>query len=187
MATNFDNLKTKVAMTALGGVLGQGLPPRGFEQSSTAVGISATSQWSPSVGVIGSETRIAHEALSGVRTLNSGCYLTAIVEGANHVFASTREKFEALAQSWEDYNLGRSVIDYHDFAMQQIIGMGADVVPFLIERLAAGQSDWVYALKSITGQEADTPDMLGDEDRVVSAWIEWGRRDGDKRRQARSY
>jgi hypothetical protein len=129
----------------------------------------------------GPDERAINDAAASARAIIGGCYLTAIVDGNSRLFPNPQAKFEALAESWKDYNLGKSVVEYHDFAMQQIIGMGATAVPFLIERLSAGEPEWIYALKSIAGQEADTPEMLGDEDRVVRAWLEWGSRDGAKR------
>jgi hypothetical protein len=107
------------------------------------------------------------------------CFLTAMVDGVDQTFVTSKQKFEALAASWMDYNLGRSVIDYHDFAFEQIIGMGAPVVPYLLERVAAGESEWIYALKCIAGQEAETPDMVGNDEQVIQAWIEWGRLNGN--------
>jgi hypothetical protein len=103
------------------------------------------------------------------------CYLTATIDGEVKPFEDSRQKFEELSRSWNDWNLGKSVIDYHDFAFEQIVGMGADAVPFLLKKLAAGESEWIYALKCITGQQADTEEMVGDEDRVVDAWIRWGK------------
>lgn len=118
---------------------------------------------------------------------HASCYLTAIIGDKHLSFSTAREKFDALAESWDDYNLGRSVLDYHDFAMQQIIGMGRDAVPFLLERVEAGASEWIYALKSITGREEDSPDIAGDEESVVAAWVEWGKRDAEVSRQARQH
>jgi hypothetical protein len=116
----------------------------------------------------------------------SECYLTAIVEGENILFSSAEEKFAALAESWQDYNLGRSVLDYHDFAMLQIIGMGSEAVQFLLKRVAEGESEWIYALKSIAGLEAETPEMIGDEQAVVEAWLGWGEENGKYQRQTPS-
>jgi hypothetical protein len=103
------------------------------------------------------------------------CYLTAIVDGQPKRFKTSRQKFEHLAISWQEYNSGQSVIDYSDFAFEQIVGMGVAVVPLLLERVASGESEWIYALKCISGVQAETTEMQGDEDQVVQAWIQWGR------------
>jgi hypothetical protein len=109
---------------------------------------------------------------------STNCSLAAIVGGKPASFPDASAKFDALADSWDDVNLGRSVIDYHDTALLQIIGMGTDAIPFLLQRVANGHSEWIYALKCITGQDAESPDMHGDEDRVIDAWISWGKRNG---------
>jgi hypothetical protein len=115
-------------------------------------------------------------SLPGSDIPRTRCYLTATVDGVVIPFETSRQKFEALSKSWNEYNFGRSIIDYHDLAFEQIVGMGAEVVPYLLERVAAGESEWIYALKCIVGKDQESPDMIGDEERVVGAWIEWGKK-----------
>lgn len=100
----------------------------------------------------------------------------ALIEGQTVAFANVGEKFNALAEAWENYNAGRSILDYHQISYMQIIGMGLTVVPLLMKSMQSGQSKWVYALKCITGEQADTSEMLGDRLRVVDAWLKWGKR-----------
>jgi hypothetical protein len=114
--------------------------------------------------------------LSGPQIPGAQCYLNATVDGIVASFETSRQKFDALSKSWNEYNFGRSIIDYHDFAFEQIVGMGAAAVPFLLERVAAGESDWIYALKCIAGKDEESTDMIGDEERVVAAWLEWGKK-----------
>lgn len=98
----------------------------------------------------------------------------AIINGVNFSFGSAREKFEKLAQAWDDNNLGLSQSNYQDPAHLQIIGMGEAAVPLLLDRVRRGERRWVYALRFITGEQPDTPEMRGDAPRVMQAWIDWG-------------
>ncbi|MGD0388713.1 MAG: hypothetical protein ABSC42_07135 [Tepidisphaeraceae bacterium] len=100
----------------------------------------------------------------------------AFVGGRKRKFGSLSAKFHALVNDWEDAHLGRSTTDYNHVAYAQIIGIGPQAVPLLLKKLEDGDGDWIYALKCITGEEADTPDMHGNADKVISAWLKWGRR-----------
>jgi hypothetical protein len=102
----------------------------------------------------------------------------ALIDGVSRRFSSADEKFAALAEDWENHNFGRPVIDFNHIAHFQIIGMGQLAVQLLIERVARGEGKWIYALKCITGEEAETPEMHGNGKKVTQAWAEWGRRNG---------
>jgi hypothetical protein len=124
----------------------------------------------PSIG-----SRTGSPASGGTGILRAPCYLTATINGKEVPFDDSRQKFEELSKSWQEYNFGSSIIEYHDAAFEQIIGMGAEVVPYLLERLKDGEVEWVYALQRITGHHIENPDMIGDAEKVAEAWIEWGR------------
>jgi hypothetical protein len=91
---------------------------------------------------------------------------------------SEETKFHALATAWRWHNRGKSVLDYDDFSYLQIIGMGPPVVPYLLKAVEDGEGFWYFALKCITGREAETPDMHGDPEAIRQAWIEWGKKYG---------
>lgn len=88
-------------------------------------------------------------------------------------FTTVEEKFQALADAWEDEHPGSSIMRFDSFAYHQIIGMGMDVVPLLIDRLRDGEGHWVYALTCIAGTNEHTDEMVGDADRVIQAWVGW--------------
>ena len=104
----------------------------------------------------------------------------AIVGGRSRTFGSAEAKFEALAEEWEESTAALSRLDVNHTAYHQVIGMGPPVVPMLLDRLRGGDTDWIYALKCITGHEAETPDMVGDHDRVIAAWLDWGATRGSR-------
>jgi hypothetical protein len=50
-----------------------------------------------------------------------------------------------------------------------IIGMGAAVVPFLLQRVAAGERDWLLALREITDEDPAADARSHDE--AYQAWL----------------
>jgi hypothetical protein len=97
----------------------------------------------------------------------------ALINGESSDYGGVEAKFYALANEWREYNLGRSTTEYCHAAYMQIIGMGKEIVPFLIEQVKAGDGDWLVALKYITGAKVTTPDMRGDFARIREAWLGW--------------
>lgn len=90
------------------------------------------------------------------------------------------ERFRALAAVWEEETGHLSAVTQiatHP-AYQQIIGMGPAVVPLLLEDLARTSSHWFWALTAITGEQPVPPENRGDVDRMIAAWLHWGRTQG---------
>jgi hypothetical protein len=102
----------------------------------------------------------------------------ALIGGKTVEFATILDKFNALADAWDNFNSDRSVVDYDDLSHLQLMSMGPSIIPLLMERLRKGSGRWIYALKCISGEEAETADMRGDADRVIEAWVQWGKRNG---------
>ncbi len=98
----------------------------------------------------------------------------AVIGGQPMTFDTAEAKFVALADEWDEANAGRSRVAFTSGTYHQVIGMGYAAVPMLLGRLSDGDADWIYALKCITGEQAETPDMDGDHDRIVGAWLSWG-------------
>jgi hypothetical protein len=98
----------------------------------------------------------------------------AIINGRSLTFDDARSKFLALAEAWDEDNLGMSTSNYQHSAHLQIIGMGTIVIPMLLERLRGGERRWVYALRYVTGEQPDAPEMRGDPEKVMRAWLDWG-------------
>lgn len=89
-----------------------------------------------------------------------------------------RQRFEALASQWEaetEFMSRQSQTVMHP-AYQQVIGMGPDAVPLLLERLRDNPDNWFWALTAITGEDPgkDSSTLLEARD----AWLEWGREHG---------
>lgn len=88
-----------------------------------------------------------------------------------------REQFEALAADWKERS--KYLSNVRQMAMlepyQRIIGLGRPAVPLILEDLRREPNFWFWALEAITGEDPVPPDTNGVVDRMVDAWLEWGR------------
>ena len=94
---------------------------------------------------------------------------------------TTKEEFNRLADEWEN-NRPRGV-GLADMAMhptyQQIIGIGSQAIPWLLERLEKKPLHWFWALNAITRLDDVIPeDCLGNVAKMAEAWLSWGERQG---------
>ena len=92
----------------------------------------------------------------------------------------TKALFNRLASKWKDdteYISSSSVIVNHS-AYQQIIRLGQEVVPLILEDLAKTPDHWFVALRIITGQNPAKSTEAGDVEAIAQAWLKWGRSQG---------
>jgi hypothetical protein len=61
---------------------------------------------------------------------------------------------------------------------QQIIGMGKDVLPYILEELQREPDHWFWALEAITQENPVAPEAAGRVRQMAEAWIEWGKQRG---------
>ena len=88
-------------------------------------------------------------------------------------------EFHRLAAEWKDETAHLSspeMIAAHR-AYQEIIGMGKDAIPFILQDLQKSPSQWFWALRAIAGDSPIRPEDRGDVDAMTDAWLDWGRRD----------
>jgi hypothetical protein len=89
-----------------------------------------------------------------------------------------RDEFHKLAEEWKEasaFESSTTRIVMHR-AYQRIIGLGSDVVPWILDDLATEPWPWFWALSAITGD-----DPAEGEDTVEGAaarWLAWGREHG---------
>jgi hypothetical protein len=105
--------------------------------------------------------------------------IQAQINGKLVLFATYREKFYELAT--ECYNMrqaGSSTALFQNDAYGQIVGMGWEAVPFLLDEIAHHRGHWFTALTWITGFDPVTSDMQGNIRRIRQAWTEWGSANG---------
>jgi len=89
-------------------------------------------------------------------------------------------QFNHLANTWkaETGMLSRLDQKYMHPAYQQIIGMGKAAIPFILRDLRATRGHWFWALRAIARENPVPQESAGDIDKVIEAWLEWGRKRG---------
>jgi len=93
---------------------------------------------------------------------------------------STSEEFHRLAAAWRENRGPTSSLT--EMAMrpeyQQIIGMGRDAVPLLLQELRKTPDHWFWALVAITGEDPVPPEHKGKLSEMTKAWLQWGKDQG---------
>jgi len=105
--------------------------------------------------------------------------LSTLIRARNPDF-SLQQRFIRLAEMWkkETGHLSRMTRKCAHPAYQQIIGMGKDVVQFILQDLKATHSDWFWALTAITGENPIPNGDAGNVQQMTEAWLQWGRTQG---------
>lgn len=91
-----------------------------------------------------------------------------------------KDKFYSLAEKWK-YERGATSsvtkMSMHP-AYQQIIGMGAAVVPLILEELEREPDHWFWALNAILGVDPVPKERRGKIKEMAKAWVQWGYESG---------
>lgn len=61
---------------------------------------------------------------------------------------------------------------------KSIVRLGKSVVPLLLSDLKKNKRYWFWALYDIAGENPVKPEHIGDVDRMVDDWLDWGVRRG---------
>ena len=90
--------------------------------------------------------------------------------------------FNALAEKWigdTAMHSNPAIIARHP-AYSQIVGMGKQSVPFILNELSQKRNrpHWFQALQDITGMTPAPEESWGKVNEVAVAWLEWGREQG---------
>jgi len=93
---------------------------------------------------------------------------------------SIEQKFQRLAAVWraETGHLSSTTKMVNHAAYQEIIGMGAAVVPSLLRDLQKEPEHWFAALRAITGAQPVPPGERGRIDKMAEAWLRWAKEHG---------
>ena len=86
-------------------------------------------------------------------------------------------EFERLAAEWKQETAhlsSMSMIAEHG-AYREIIRMGKEAIPLILQDLEESRAQWVSALRSITGESPVAPEDRGDVEAMTAAWLDWGR------------
>ncbi len=95
---------------------------------------------------------------------------------------SLRERFRTLSIRWKaEREPSSSVAQMAKHpAYKEIIRMGADAVPFIIEELEKEPDHWFAALNLLTGADPVPPKKRGKIKDMARAWIDWAYEQGHK-------
>lgn len=98
--------------------------------------------------------------------------------GADSALIASR--FETLKDKWAKETANTSSVSeiILNDSYQQIIGMGPDVLPEILQSLEAELAFWFPALKSISGEDPVPVEAAGDLEAMRDAWLKWGRAHG---------
>jgi len=93
---------------------------------------------------------------------------------------STRKRFQELADRWLEESAHLSSINKMAMlsSYQQIIGLGPDAAPLILEHLRQEPSHWFWALQAITGVNPVSPEHAGRVRDMAEDWIRWGQEHG---------
>ncbi len=101
-------------------------------------------------------------------------------EGYKRESSQIEGEFNILAEQWYRETLhssGYVEVILHP-AYQRIIGLGKDVVPFILRELQDEPLEWFWALRALTGEDPTTAEMTGKRDEMAKAWLDWGKEQG---------
>jgi len=91
-----------------------------------------------------------------------------------------RQRFDQLAAEWKERS--RFMSNAAQMAMlrpyQQIIGMGREALPLILEELQRQPMQWFWALEAITAENPVSPEAAGNVRLMAQAWIDWGKKHG---------
>jgi|SRR3569833_1549124 len=87
-----------------------------------------------------------------------------------------RTTFLRLEKTWKrETQYSSSPTDkYLHPSYARIIGLGAPVLPFILNSMKKQRADWFYALRAITGEDPVSPSMAGNLPKMTQAWLDWG-------------
>jgi hypothetical protein len=97
---------------------------------------------------------------------------------ASESSAALEQRFRELSENWEREtgslsSLSKRVMNRN---YQAIVGMGEQVVPILLRDLRDNRRDWFWALSAITRENPIDRADAGRVDRMIAAWIDWGKK-----------
>lgn len=95
--------------------------------------------------------------------------------------APDREQlFRTLAARWKrergPYSSSAQLAEHP--AYQQIIGMGPEVIPWLLRELEQEPDHWFRALHALTGADPVPVESRGKLREMAQAWLRWARAQG---------
>ncbi len=102
-----------------------------------------------------------------------------LASGVQQPDAALEREFSRLAEEWldETSHLSNPVDKFMHPAIVQIIGMGKQVVPLLLQEVQKMSGHWFYALEHINRTNPVSSEDRWNVEKTAAAWLEWGRRE----------
>ncbi len=104
----------------------------------------------------------------------SSCYGSSVYM-AEYKQQIVKHQFEEYKTEWENLTAFSSsiteIVDNNPY--RSIIGLGRDVVPFIIKDLSQTQNHWFYALTKITGKNPIPEAHAGNVELMTKDWLSW--------------
>lgn len=88
-----------------------------------------------------------------------------------------KKRFDFYNSIWKNETIFSSSISEitNNSAYRSIIGLGQEVLPFIIDDLKHNDSHWFYALEALTGQNPIKENHKGVVPLMKEDWIEWAK------------
>ena len=124
-------------------------------------------------GLENSSTPMYVSSLSILRKPRNGLSYETLLETVEQRLRQLEVQWKADTEFLSDAG---KIINHRAF--QEIIAMGAPVVPLLLKDLESKPSLWVWALPDITGENPVPDSDGGNIGKMTDAWLKWGREKG---------
>ncbi len=100
--------------------------------------------------------------------------LSSVVDHIGEI--SLEQRFRQQAEKWqqETQYLSSPAQRMMHPSYQAILGMGREVVPFMLRDLKENRTSWFWALSYLTQDNPISPTDAGKADKMVNAWLNWG-------------
>jgi len=87
-------------------------------------------------------------------------------------------KFDLYSGIWKTETMFSSNISEitNNSAYRSIIGLGKDIIPFIIEDLKQSENHWFYALELLTGENPIKSEQRGIINLMKSDWLNWAKK-----------
>ena len=90
----------------------------------------------------------------------------------------TADRFHRLADEWyrQVGNVSSLTAMTKHPKYREIVNLGWDAVPFMLDDLRRNHGVWFSALEEITKIRPFDPSDAGNSKRMIEAWVQWGKR-----------
>ena len=86
-----------------------------------------------------------------------------------------KERFNELKDKWKEETkfLSSTTNINNNSRYKEMIAMGTDIIPFVIDDLRGGSNHWFSLLRELTGENPVIDADRGYMNRMAKAWIKW--------------